>query len=120
MSYLDRAKEIAKSTKALRVVRFFPESDLRAGHVGLRKLAMKANLDPHTLKPGEFLVFANRALTRLKIFAPGNVIAYLASPDEKRLDLDVIRYIPRYFHGGQITYDDLLLKNLSVKMKKAA
>lgn len=114
------AQYIAAKTKSLRVVRFFPKADLRCSHDGLRKIAIEAGIDPWNLEPGEFLVFSNESQNKLKIYAPGNVIAYVKSPDNRRIDLDVIRLIPRFFNGTEFKYDSAMLEVLDKKLKKAS
>jgi hypothetical protein len=114
------AQNVASVTKSARVIRFFPEADLRCMHDGLRRLALEHKIDVLNLKPGEFIVFANRSKTMLKIFAPGNTIAVTKSPDGRRLDLNVIRLIPRFFNGSEFQYDKALQKLLENKTQVAA
>lgn len=108
MSYLEACESIAKETRALRILRFFPNADLRAGHDGLAHVAKEKGIHVHRLLPGEFLVFANKKQNKLKIYGPGNLLAYLKAPDERRLDLRVIQFIPRFFKGGEFRYDEAL------------
>lgn len=116
MNYLENAEFIANKTKTTKVIRFFPETDLRSMHLGLRKVAMKHGIDVWALNPGEFVVFANTKQTGLKIFAPGNVIAYVKSPDDKKIDLRVIALIPRYFNGSKFHYEGALREMITKKL----
>lgn len=118
--YTESAEFIARKTKTLRIVRFFRDSDLRCGHEGLRKLAKENGIDPWDLAPGEFLAFTNSRQNKLKIFAPGNIICYVKSPDDRRIDLDIIRLIPRFFNGTEFSYDSAVKEMLRTKMKSAA
>lgn len=106
--FFERAKLIAAQTKSNRIIRYFPESDLRCGHLGLSVVARKHKIDTSELSPGEFLVFSNKTKNKMKIYAPGNVIAYLKSPDNRRLDLRVITLIPRFFNGTDFNYSGAL------------
>jgi hypothetical protein len=119
LNFFDLAKFVASKTKATRVVRFFPGADLRCMHDGLRSIAVENGVDPYELRPGEFLVFCNTARTMLKIYAPGNTIACTKSPDGRRLDLNVIKYIPRFFNGSEFNYDGALKEVLKQKTGKA-
>jgi hypothetical protein len=119
-NYRSTAEFIAKKTKSLRVVRFFPNSDLRCAHDGLRKVALENEIDPWKLDPGEFLVFANSRQNMLKIFAPGNLIVHVKSPDERRIDLDIIRLIPRFFNGTEFNYQGAVKEMIQKKIQKAA
>ena len=56
------------------------------------------------LAAGEYLVFVNRARDKVKMFASGNVVAYLRM-DKGKLDPRVIQYLPRHFNGVKINYD---------------
>lgn len=111
---------IAEQTRTLRILRFFPQSDLRCSHDGLRVLAKKNGVDPWKLAPGEFLVFANNLQNKLKIYAPGNVLVYLKSPDNHRIDLDIIRLIPRFFNGTEFNYPAALQKLITDKIERIA
>jgi len=105
-----------------KVIRFFPDSDLRCGHDGLKKMAMRiAGKDPTLLKKGEFIFFANTRLNSLKIFCPGNIICYLKSPDGRRLEMKTIQNLPNYFNGTSFNYTSALKQSLlSSGLKEAA
>lgn len=117
MNFFESAEYIAKKTKRLRVIRFFRDADLRCGHDGLREMAKKEGIDPWTLEPGEFLVFANNRQNKLKIYAPGNVLCYVKSPDDRRIDLNIVRLIPRFFNGTEFNYDAAVREVLKGKLK---
>lgn len=119
-SFQQNLSDIANNTNSLKVIRYFPNADLRCGHDGLRALAREHKVDPWALNPGEFLVFANKSQTKLKIYGPGNLIAYLKAPDNRRLDLHVVRLIPKFFKGGTFQYDDALKDTFMKRMKIAS
>lgn len=107
---------LAPQTRSNKIIRFFPDSDLRCSHEGLKVIAMEHKIDPWNLKPGEFLVFANRRMSALKIYAPGNIIAYVKSPDHRQIDLNIVRLIPRFFNGTEFNYSGAVAEMLRVKM----
>jgi hypothetical protein len=77
-------------------------------HKGLSEIAKKNKIDVKNLSESEFVVFINKRLNAVKIYAPNNIIAYLRSPDGKRLEMKTIQMIPYYFRGGQFQYDKAL------------
>lgn len=99
------------------IIRYFPESDLRKGHIGLAIIAKREGVDVKSLGHGEYLIFANRAQNRVKLYAGGNVIAYLKL-DKGRIDPRTISLIPRYFTGHKIRYDDALREVLGKEFPK--
>lgn len=100
----------------MKVVRFFPESDMRNGHAGLFSIAKKAGVDMRTLGPGEYVIFVNNQKNKVKMFAGHQVMAYLRL-DKGTLDLRTIAHIPNYFEGGEIKYEKALLKVLEKEFK---
>ena len=110
------AQEVqAKST---RIIRFFPQADLRCQHLGLAKVAASVGINVHKLAPGEFVIFLNNARDKLKMYASGNVLAYLKMPQGTRVDLNVIQHIPRFFSGGKINYDAALKKQIKRELDR--
>lgn len=93
-----------------RIIRYFPDTDLRSGHDGLAKIAREKKIDVRSLGAGEYLVFTNSAKNKVKVFTGGNVIAYLKS--KTKIDMRTIALIPKYFNGGEIRYDQALEKVL--------
>jgi hypothetical protein len=89
-----------------KIIRYFSNSDLRSGHLGLAKIARNYKVDPRGLGAGEYLVFVNRAKTKVKVYTGGNIIAFLSS--KTRIDLRTIALIPKYFDGGEIKYSQAL------------
>lgn len=100
----------------MKIKAVFPETPMYYSHLGLAKIAMKRKIDVKKLEPGEFVVFVNRPLNACKIFTHGNVIAYLRTVDNRRLEMRTIQLLPSYFRGGQFHYD----KALEQVLKKAA
>lgn len=118
---LAKALETAKFSKingTNRVIRYFPNSDLRCSHDGLRKVALDNGVDPWKLSQGEFLVFSNTAQNKIKVYAAGNLLAYLKAPN--RIDMDVVRQLPRFFNGRAFDFDAAVKTTLLQKLSKAA
>jgi hypothetical protein len=115
---LEEYAAIAKKTRTARVVRFFPDSDMRCQHDGLAAIAALQGIDVWNLKPGEFVVFANKSRLGLKIFAPGRVLCYLRSPDGNPLEMRTISLIPRFFNGDEFRYDPAVKHLLTEGAKK--
>lgn len=67
----------------------FLNMDLRNGHEGLTAIAKKNKVDIKTLESGEYIIFINSEMNRLKLYAQNDVIAYLKLPrgkiDSRRL-----------------------------------
>jgi hypothetical protein len=91
-----------------KVLRIFLHTDMRCAHEGLTKLASEEKVDIKGLVPGEFLVFINTAMDRIKLMAANSVVAYYKSPHGK-IDLRTISKIPQAFRAsGRIDYDSSL------------
>lgn len=81
MSHFDYVSRITKNVNGNpRIIRFFPDTDLRSGHRGLRAAAIQHKIDPNELKSGQFIAFSNKKQTDMKIYAPGNVLLHVKSP----------------------------------------
>lgn len=100
----------------MKIIRVFPETPMYFSHVGLSAIALKYKINLQVLEPGEFCVFINKALNAVKIFTHGNTIAYMRSPDNRRLEMKTIQMIPTFFRGGKFHYDQAL----ETVLKKAA
>lgn len=101
-----------------KILRYFPDSDLRGQHLSLSIQASRAGLNVNSLGAGDFLVFVNRKRDKVKLFASGNVVAYLKMPDGKKLDPRVIQYLPRHFNGSKINYDAAMTDVLKKQFPK--
>lgn len=88
-----------------KIVRYFPDSDLRGQHKALALQASKGKVNVDSLGAGEFLVFVNRKRDKLKMYTGGNVVAYLKMKDGHKLNPSVIRNLPKHFSGAGINYD---------------
>ncbi len=95
-------------SKTSKIVRYFPDSDLRSGHLGLAKIARKNKVNVEELAAGEYCIFTNRKKTDLKMYVGGNIVAHYKSPRGHRINPKVIRIIPLFFNGREIDYDAAL------------
>ena len=118
MSFTESFRKEASQVKSLRIVRFFRASDLRCGHEGLATYANSLGYGVNTLRPGEFLVFLNRAENRMKIMTTSGLLLYIKQPDERRFDLSIIKYLPRFFNGRTINYQNALTQMVMEKATK--
>lgn len=87
-----------------RLVRYFPDTHLGNGHAGLAEIAKTHDINVSRLDFGEFVIFVNKKQTALKLYAPGNIVAYLKMPGSARINPKVIAMIPRFFNGVEIDY----------------
>jgi hypothetical protein len=99
-----------------RIVRCFLDADLRCSHDGLAKIAKDSKVNVRDLESGEYAVFVNSARNKVKVYAHGEVLAYLRLPRGRSVDLRVIQHIPAAFNGKTINYDSALAKMLESKM----
>lgn len=99
-----------------RIVMVIDNVNMGKGHDGLTAIAKQFKLDPTKLKPGELLMFINRAKDKLKVYGPGHVIGYLRMPGKRKLTMEAIQYLPQAFNpDGSIDYDKAL-KQAVIKM----
>lgn len=95
----------AKKTQRKDIVRYFPQTNFKNGHQGLGEICKKHNINVLRLEPNELVVFTNKALTAIKIFAPGYTVVHTKMPDGAgKLDMRVIEEIPKIFKDGKIDY----------------
>lgn len=106
------AAVLEKPTKTQKIVRYFADTHLGGGHKALSEIAKESGIDTAKLSAGEYLIFTNTAMSALKLYAPGNIVAYLKPPGG-RLDPDLIASIPRFFNGTEIQYDKALKEKLT-------
>jgi len=104
---------------ANKIVRYFPDTHMGLGHQGLGILAKKRDIELGELKEHEFVVFMNKRHTALKMFASGNIIAHLKMPAGRKIKLETIALLPKYFGGGKIEYTgalrEAIMKDIGVR-----
>jgi hypothetical protein len=101
------------------IIQCYLNSDLRAGHDGLAKVAKKDSIHVNDLEPGNYVLFINKKKNKLKIYAANHVVAYLKMPAGEQIDLNTIPAIPRAFCGsGKIDYPKILRATLERELTK--
>lgn len=108
----EHARETMGKAENNRVLQVFLNADLRCSHDGLREIAKKGGLDVKDLQPGQYIVFLNAAKDRLKLYASGNVVAYMKQPDGGKIDPRMIAELPRAFNGTTINYESAIKEAL--------
>lgn len=106
------AKPLEPARAKGRILQIFLDSDFRMAHDGLTEVAKKNGVDVAKLEPGNYVVFVNHALNRVKLFAAGDTIAYKRLRTGQKLDVRVLQYIPEVFNGRHLDLDKGLEKLL--------
>lgn len=100
-----------------KLIQVFLHADLRCGHEGLAKLAKDNKIHVSSLLPGEFVIFINSKMDRLKLYTANEIIAYLKLKTGK-IDLRAIQLIPQAFKAsGRIEYDEALREVIESHLK---
>lgn len=111
---MDYEKEVAilprptipRQTGSGRLLQVWLNQDMRNGHEGLAEVAKQGGLDVSKLKPGQYLVFINAKMDRIKMYGANNVVAYQVLEGGRKVDLRVVREIPKVFQStGKLDYD---------------
>lgn len=94
-------------------------TNLQNGHDGLKLIAKKQlGVDINALGAGEMVAFLNRAGDKVKVYASGDVIAYMRAAKDRKIDPRTIALIPKYFSGTTINYDKAIRQVLREKFPK--
>lgn len=97
-----------------KIIQIFLGADLRCCHDGLAEIARKQKINVTELSPGEFVIFINTCLNRIKLYTANEVVAYLKLKTGK-IDMRTISLIPKAFMAsGKIQYDESL-KNILIE-----
>ncbi len=99
-----------------RIVRVFPDTDLRNGHYGLAKVLAKHKITAGEIMHGEFVMFLNRTQTAFKLYAANNTLVY-HKHSRGRINLEAIKYFPEVFCAGDFSYDKALEKVLTRRLR---
>lgn len=101
-----------------KVVRCFLDTNMCYQHDSLNKIARKGGMTLSSLEPGEYVVFINKALNKIKLFANNNVFAYCRLDKGRRIDLKVISEIPSVFESTKtLNYDQALEAMLTKRFR---
>ncbi len=66
-----------------RVIQIFHNVNMVKSHRGLKALAHDFDIDLESLERGQYVAFLNRARNKVKLYATGNIYAYLPLPDPR-------------------------------------
>lgn len=105
------------------VLHIFWDVDLRCSHAGLeahsKRYRKQTKINIEALLPGEYVLFFNRSMSKVKLYAAHRVVAYTRSPKEGRLDPEVISRVAQAFGGdGEIDYEKHLKDVLVERLRK--
>lgn len=105
-----------------RIVAAVSNVSMSLGHDGLVSICKQLKINPDTMKDGDLVLFVNRARNRLKLLGPqGIVLGYLKMPNEQRLPLEAVQYIPRTFTAnGRVNLGAAVEAYLVDRLKKRA
>lgn len=107
--HIHQGKTALKNSGAGRIVQVFLNVDFRYGHDGLTVYALKNKVDVKQLNNGQYVVFVNTRRDKVKVYAANNIVAYMQLPRGRKVDMGVIRLIPKAFsNSGNLDYDGML------------
>lgn len=109
----------------MKLMHIFFDSDLRGRQPSLLLQAKKnSSFSMDNFGKGDFLAFLNRRQTRIAIIAGLNesegygVLAYYRTPNDRKLDIQALKYIPEAFDGREFKMDAALKKSLLERLSK--
>jgi hypothetical protein len=111
------AQVIDAKRSAQKIIRFFPQTDMRNGHDGLAKIAKDNKINVSDLNVGEYVIFTNKKKNAIKMYAPNHIIVHQRLPSGAKLDMRVISLIPKYFNGSKINLDAALKEAITRALK---
>lgn len=98
-----------------KLAHIFLDIDMRMGHEGLKEYLKKKKIK---MREGDFIVFLNHTRTIIKCFCNSlDAILHVKNSD-KRLDLGVIKYLPKYCNGPELNLAGAVEENLRDMMKR--
>ncbi len=106
----------------MKIAKVFGDVHMGLGHKGLIDLCKKKfNFDISELPKDQVVFFINRANNKIKaIGAKGWVVGYIRPPNEQKIMLEAIQYLPETFGGGQFDYPEALRKALGKRLVSRA
>lgn len=98
----------------MKTIKILLGADMRSGHPGLKKQALKMGFDIDTLKEGEAVVFINVSKDRMKAYSWNGVLSYVRFTEKNRaIDLNAIDEFPKAFSpDGSMDYRKALRASL--------
>lgn len=98
-----------------KLAHIFLDVDMRLGHTGLKEFLKKKRVK---MNDGDFIVFLNSSRTIIKCFCNSlDAILHVKNSD-KRIDLGVIKYLPKYCNGAALDLDAAVADNIRNIMAK--
>lgn len=94
------------------LVRFFPKSDLRCGHKGLRELARSHGVTLSELGRGDFLLFTNKAMTAAKYLGSDGLMLHLKLDKSKVLTPANLSALPQRLWGPSFGLSRTVVKEM--------
>lgn len=101
-----------------KIISYFPDTNLRSAHDGLRKIAKSAGKNIDNIEPGNFMLFVNKSQNILKAFGANNAILHVKTKTGARFDFDAIKMLPSLFGAsGGFDYGAALRESLIKKLE---
>lgn len=91
-----------------RLLNIFFNVDLRCSHDGLKALCAKKRVGLSKLEQGDCVIFINRDMTKLKMFASGTECLLHLKKEKGRIAPETIPLLPHYVSGGKLDYNSAL------------
>lgn len=90
----------------IKIVRVFLNTNISNGHVGLREIAQKQNVNMNILSPEECLVFINKTKDKIKFFHVNqDMISYLRLPKNRPFVMETLSFIPKVYNpNAEVMY----------------
>lgn len=101
----DQISKAAKSENRIVKHGYFANSDMRCGHVGLKKIAKKRHINLDSLEPGQIVIFVNSKQNRMKMYTTGYSFVYTKMPNYQKINPGVIRLVPKFFSANAMRFD---------------
>lgn len=98
-----------------KLAHIFLDVDMRMGHTGLKEHLKKKRIK---LKDGDFIVFLNHSRTVIKCFCNSMDAILHVKNNDKRIDLGVIKYLPKYCNGPELNLAGAVAENIKDLMKR--
>lgn len=98
-----------------KLAHLFLDCDLRCNHVGLLALLKKEKI---TMTQDDFVIFVNAKKTHLKMLCKSETALLHYKAINQPIDMNVIRYLPKYCDGKTLDMDGALREHLETVFKK--
>lgn len=98
-----------------KLAHIFLDIDMRLGHTGLKEYLKKKKIK---IREGDFIVFLNQPRTIIKCFCNSLDAILHVKNNDKRIDLGVIKYLPKYCNGPELNLKGAIEENIRDLMQK--